>query len=77
MKLFYKNYILKSDADRFDLYRKTPNKERVIGYSFRFEEALTRIAELETAKSDVSDLKGYLKVYKQAVKEIKEVLRWE
>ena len=84
MELKYKNYIARSEGDRFNLTEirnlqkkdGTPtDRETVIGYSYRFENMVKNIVDLEVAKNeDVTTLQGYIKAWKEIRIEVLGIL---
>lgn len=84
LKMKFKSYVIspcENAKDRFDLFRKTGavNKKgkdilKVIGYGYSFDDALLRIAAEETTEKEISTLQDYVREYKSAVREIKEIL---
>ena len=74
----YKNYeFMPADVvpDRFDLYEKIGKTKKLIGYGYRFEQALDKLTRLELSKQDIHDIKTYCQEYNKAVKEIKDLLK--
>ena len=85
MKLRYKDFALipsQNAKDRFDLFVLTKNQktgkdyDKLIGYGYRLDEAIHQIiSELLSENLDIDTLKGYVDAYKNAVKEISNVLK--
>ena len=87
MQITYKDYVLiPADVckDRFDLYKKgvyeTGNnigkdKQTIIGYGYRFEDAIEKIIRLEVANNEsVTTLREYVTEYRQLVSEARSLL---
>ena len=83
MNLVYKNYIAKSNEDRFDLFeikrqknqktKKISTVEVLIGYSFHLNQIVTRIAQLELdKKKDTIEIKEYIRQLRVLIKKIDE-----
>jgi hypothetical protein len=68
--------------DRFDLYRTGSNgntgkeTKKLIGYGYRMEEALLKMIGVRLAeRTDITDIQGYVREYKKAKSEIKNLLK--
>ena len=80
--IIYKNYILERSTpyfvrDRFDIYERRGAKKAkaLIGYAYRFEQALDKLVRLELAdRKDVVTLKDYCREFNKAKDEIKNLL---
>lgn len=81
----YENFILIPSTNakaHFDLFVLTKNQKtgkdynKIVGYGYRFNEAIHQIISEDLSKdADISTLKGYIDAYKEAVKEINNVLK--
>lgn len=85
LELKYRDFILTPSTnakDRFDLYRVAKNQKtgkdfnKTIGYGYRFDEAIDQfIKEKLSENGDITTLKGYVDAYKEAVAEVKSILK--
>jgi hypothetical protein len=67
--------------DRLDLYEEFINpktklkSKRLIGYGYRFEEAVEKIVRVSVADKDISTLKEYVDEFKKELADIKNILK--
>jgi hypothetical protein len=82
VELVYKNFVLKKDDDRFDLFENKIGKKEDgsikesqinIGYSFKFENALHQI--VSRSVKDATTIPEYIKEYKEVLNDVTNTLK--
>ena len=76
----YQLFVSDNCKDRFDIFeeitvRKTGKKsKKLIGYGYRFEEVLEKLARVITAEKKLLELKDYVTEFKKARTELLNTL---